>query len=120
LNDGAPAVFDLPEVVRLDNAAEVRLAGEQFLDGATGAVRMDLGALRECNSVVVAVLLAWVRHAARLGRTLCYDDVPAELRQIIELYGVANLLPIGQSGATAPAARESQGGAGSAPAPEQT
>jgi phospholipid transport system transporter-binding protein len=123
LNDVAPAVFDLPEIVRLDNAAEVRLAGEQFLDRASGAVRMDLGALRESNSILVAVLLAWVRHAAKLGRTLRYDGVPAELRQIIELYGVANLLPIeaaGANGSLPPTGRDAPGAAAAATAPGPT
>ena len=103
MNDSAPAVFDLPEVVRFDNAEDVRLAGEQFLDRASGTVCIGLGALRESNSILVAVLLGWVRHAAKAGRSLRFDGVPAELRKIVELYGVAGLLPLGEADADDPA-----------------
>jgi len=121
LDDSAPAVFDLPEVVRFDNAVDVRLAGERFLDGSSGAVRIGLAALRESNSIVVAVLLAWVRHAAKVGRSLRFHDVPADLRKMIELYGVASLLPIEGSaanGATPPAERNPRGAQGPATSPE--
>jgi phospholipid transport system transporter-binding protein len=90
----ATAEFRMPGVVRFANAGAVRAAGEQFLDDAPDAARISLAELEENNSVVVALLLAWVRHARGLGRTLCYTHVPGDLRNIIELYGVADILPL--------------------------
>jgi phospholipid transport system transporter-binding protein len=94
------AEFRVPERVRFDNAVTVRQAGERFLDeAATGPVRISLGQLAERNSVVVALLLAWVRHARERGRTVQFVDVPDDLRNIIELYGVAGILPLEGGGA---------------------
>lgn len=93
------AEFRVPERVRFDNAATVRQSGEQFLDAATGPVRISLGQLAERNSVVVALLLAWVRHARARGTTVQFVDVPDDLRNIMELYGVAGLLPLEGGGA---------------------
>ena len=86
--------FRIPEVVRFDNAAAVRLAGEQFVDQGPAVVQVSLAPLRENNSVVVAVLLAWVRHARARNKTLRFVGVPGDLRNIIELYGVAGILPL--------------------------
>jgi ABC-type transporter Mla MlaB component len=96
------AEYRVPAVVRFANAAEVRLAGERFLEQAQGPVRISLAELRENNSVVVALLLAWVRRARALDRALRIVDVPGDLLNIIELYGVAGVLPLeqGASGTT--------------------
>jgi phospholipid transport system transporter-binding protein len=91
--------FRVPEAVRFDNAATVRQAGEHFLDASAGAARISLGQLAEKNSVVVALLLAWVRHAREHGKSVQIVDVPDDLRNIIELYGVAEILPLEGSGA---------------------
>jgi len=96
------AEYRVPAVVRFANAAEVRLAGERFLEQAQGPVRVSLAELRENNSVVVALLLAWVRRARALDRTLRIVEVPGDLLNIIELYGVAGVLPLEQ-GASATA-----------------
>jgi len=98
LNGAEPADFPVPELIRFGNAAAVRHAGEAFLDQADAAVRFDLAALRENNSVVVALLLAWVRRADQLGRSLLFVNVPADLRNIIELYGVSGILPLDGAG----------------------
>lgn len=86
--------FRIPEIVNFDTAAAVRLAGERFVDQAPAVMRVSLAPLRESNSVVVATLLAWVRHARACAKTLSFVDVPGELRNIIELYGVAGILPL--------------------------
>lgn len=92
----ASAEYRVPAVVRFANAAEVRLAGERFLEQAQGPVQISLAELRENNSVVVALLLAWVRRARALDRVLRIVEVPGDLLNIIELYGVATVLPLEQ------------------------
>jgi len=90
--------FQIPDIVCFDNAAAVRLAGEQFVDQGPAVMRVSLAPLRESNSVVVAMLLAWVRHARARAKTLRFVDVPGDLRNIIELYGVAGILPLEDGG----------------------
>lgn len=86
--------FQVPEIVRFDNAAAARLAGELFVDQGPAEIQVSLAPLRKSNSVVVAMLLAWVRHARARNKTLRFVDVPGDLRNIIELYGVAGILPL--------------------------
>lgn len=88
----------LPARVRYADVASIRAAGEAFLNGAPGAARISLGDLEDFTSVVVAVLLAWVRCARARGCELVLTDVPADLRNIIDLYGVAGLLPLEAGG----------------------
>jgi ABC-type transporter Mla MlaB component len=90
--------YRLDTVVRYDDVAAVRAAGEHFIDITPGVPTFSLVALSESNSLVVALLLAWVRYAAARSRTLRIVDAPRDLRNIIELYGIATLLPLEQDG----------------------
>jgi len=92
------ACYRLGAVVRYDDVATLRAAGERFIDTTPGVLTFSLAELVESNSVVVALLLAWVRYAGARGRTLQIVDVPQDLRNIIELYGVSTLLPLEQDG----------------------
>lgn len=88
----------LPARVRYADVASVRASGEAVLNAAPGVARISLGDVEDCTSVVVALLLAWVRYASARGCDLVLTDVPADLRNIIDLYGVAGLLPLEAGG----------------------
>ena len=88
----------LPARVRYADVASVRASGEAVLNAAPGVARISLSDLEDCTSVVVALLLAWVRYASARGCDLVLTDVPADLRNIIDLYGVAGLLPLEAGG----------------------
>ncbi|MFM7120321.1 MAG: lipid asymmetry maintenance protein MlaB [Gammaproteobacteria bacterium] len=121
MNEGAEYRF--PKRLAYADAASVRADGERRLTGASAGLRVSLADLLDHSSIVVAVLLAWVRHAKGLGRGLTLVDVPAELRNIIDLYGVAPLLPLeagGDAGAWAPAAEPLPGSASGRPVPPAT
>ncbi len=94
----AGAEYRFPKRLTYADAASVRADGERRLSGAPEGLRVSLADLLDHSSIVVAVLLAWVRHSERLGRNLTLVDVPAELRNIIDLYGVASLLPLEAGG----------------------
>jgi len=111
----------LPDAVRHDDAGAVRLAGERVLDEAPDGVEFSLASLKESNSVVVALLLAWVRYARTRNKSIRFVDVPDDLRNIIELYGVADILPVegGSAGsAWSIADDDEQSRLGSVPGPE--
>jgi len=94
MSKAQPAVFPVAELIRFENAAAARQAGEAFLDGCDGDCRFSLAALQESNSVVVALLLAWFRHAHQQDKRIRFVDVPADLLNIIDLYGLTELLPL--------------------------
>jgi phospholipid transport system transporter-binding protein len=60
---------------------------------AEGARSVDLAEAGELDSSALALLLAWLREARRLGHQLAFTNIPQGLLTIARLYGVADLLP---------------------------
>ncbi|HEY8047680.1 MAG TPA: STAS domain-containing protein [Ramlibacter sp.] len=57
------------------------------------AVVADAGALEQFDSSALAVLLDARREALALGKTFAVARMPARLRELASVYGVAGLLP---------------------------
>ena len=53
---------------------------------------IDFSAITDVDSSAVALLLEWRREAARLGKTLNFVNLPANLLALAELYGVTALI----------------------------
>jgi phospholipid transport system transporter-binding protein len=87
--DGERLVVSGP--VTLANVARVLEEGYAQIRAGAGAV--DLGEVTELDSSLLAVLLAWLREARRLGRELDFANLPEGLATIARLYGVVELLP---------------------------
>jgi phospholipid transport system transporter-binding protein len=62
-----------------------------------GASAVDLAGVTELDSSLLAMLLAWLREARRLGRGLEFANLPQGLATIARLYGVVELLPPAQT-----------------------
>jgi phospholipid transport system transporter-binding protein len=60
---------------------------------AAGVRRIDLGEVTELDSSLLAVLFAWMREAQERGHALSFARLPADLKSLAQLYGVAELLP---------------------------
>jgi len=71
-------------------AADLALGKAAIAEGARSA---DLAGVGELDSSALALLLAWLREARRLGRELAFANLPQGLTTIARLYGVAELLP---------------------------
>lgn len=54
---------------------------------------VDLAAVTEVDSAGVSLLLQWQRSARAAGRTISVVNLPASLKSLAELYGVAELIP---------------------------
>jgi phospholipid transport system transporter-binding protein len=77
--------------VTLANVTQVLEEGYAAIRAGAGAV--DLKGVTELDSSLLAMVLAWMREAAKAGRTLRLDNLPAGLTTLAELYGVDELLP---------------------------
>jgi len=53
---------------------------------------IDFSAITDVDSSAVALLLEWRREATRLGKTLNFVNLPANLLALAELYGVTGLI----------------------------
>jgi phospholipid transport system transporter-binding protein len=53
-----------------------------------GETVFDLGGVRAADSSALSLMLAWQRRAQKLGRTLKFINVPANVDALAKLYGV--------------------------------
>ncbi|MFZ6646053.1 STAS domain-containing protein [Undibacterium sp. TJN25] len=61
---------------------------------AAGSTEFDMSGYTVVDSVAVTVMIAWQRAAAALGKTAVFHGVQDNLRSLITLYGVADLLAL--------------------------
>jgi phospholipid transport system transporter-binding protein len=87
---GASLAVTVPLV--MGNARSLLDAGRRFLEA--GEALFDLGEVKEADSSAIAFMLGLIRAAASTGLTVKFANVPAGVRSLAELYGVAELLPL--------------------------
>ena len=80
----------------LANAAQLATVGIEAIRG--GDTAFDLSSVRTCDSSALVVLLAWQREAESTGRSIVLDGVPADMLSLAAVYGVVDVLPLGDSG----------------------
>lgn len=83
----------MPPRVSFDSLLAVRESGEQYIDAANEGV-FDLRDLKDSNSAVVALLLAWFRYAHHLGKPVGFTGTPQSLRNLIEVMDLDEILPL--------------------------
>lgn len=82
----------LAGAVTLDNVGAVLEEGNRVFTAPV--VTVDLSGITEVDSTAVSVLLEWRRAALRDKRVIEYVNFPANLRSLIELYGMDELLAV--------------------------
>ena len=82
-------MIHLPKVTNLANATQVRLAGLEFIqcNNLSQEVIVNAGALKEFDSSVFAILLAWKRVVPGLVVTCA----PEKVKVLARVYGVLDL-----------------------------
>ncbi len=82
-----------------------RVAGPLTIDNITAVLEesarvfngpqltIDLAEVTEVDSSAVSLLLQWQRAARQAGRTVTFANLPANLKSLAVLYGVADLIP---------------------------
>ena len=83
--EGALSFESLPAVLVQSETYSAR-------DDLPDRLTIDFAAITEVDSSAVALLLEWRRIAARLGKTLLFVNLPANLLALAELYGVSELI----------------------------
>jgi phospholipid transport system transporter-binding protein len=88
--DGGRAVLAGPVTLATINA--VLEEGAHVLKAPT--LTVDLAGVTEVDSTAVSLLLEWRRAAQREQRTIAFANYPANLKSLIQLYGVSELLAV--------------------------
>lgn len=81
------------ELTHAHAAACCRMLAQALRAQPETAVIADASALQKFDSSALAVLLDCRREALTLGKTFSVKSLPARLRDLATLYGVAQLLP---------------------------
>jgi phospholipid transport system transporter-binding protein len=93
------------EVLRLEGALSYETIPTVLAETAQFAaradlpesIRIDFAGVTAVDSAAVALLLEWRRMAAARGKTLVFENLPANLLALARLYGVSELIQPHQS-----------------------
>jgi len=91
----ADGVLQLVGVLDFRTGAQLRTEGEALIRGATAAtVVVDCSQVEHSSSVGLSLLLAYMRVAKGAGKQLSVRALPVEMRQIAEVSGLLEILPL--------------------------
>lgn len=86
-------MLTLPDVLTHAQAQAATAALRVQIATQATPVVIDASALTQFDSSALAVLLASRREAIAAGKAFSVSSLPAQLRQLASLYGVAELIP---------------------------
>ena len=95
INDNTIQVSGL---VDFDSALSYRSLGETMISSATStALLFDLSETQISGNIGVSLMLCWLRHATQNGKKITFQGIPENLREIILLNGVAQILGLAEA-----------------------
>jgi ABC-type transporter Mla MlaB component len=114
----ASAPFQVSGPVTFESFSELRAEGDRYIASVPHPV-FNLAEVVEGSSVAVALLMAWFRHAHHIDRTVAFEDVPESLLNIIEVSGLADVLPVSAVPGAAEPRAEAPAEASAPPEPDR-
>ncbi|MBU3540572.1 lipid asymmetry maintenance protein MlaB [Polynucleobacter sp. UB-Tiil-W10] len=81
--------FLLPKIVKQDNALQLQKEG---LLNSPSLRSIDCSALKDFDSTVLTVLLAWQKKLMAEGQSISLEHAPEKLKVLAGVYGVTALL----------------------------
>ena len=77
--------------VTIDNAVMLTKSGIALFDDQP--LTVDLHQVTEVDSTIISMLLEWQRATGKNSHALQFINMPENLKSLIQLYGVAELIP---------------------------
>ena len=95
ISESAPGLLRLVGVIDYVSGPALREQGAKLI-GASQAqsLVLDCAGVEKSSSVGLALLLAWLRDARKAGCSLQIQALPADLKQIAQVSGALELLPL--------------------------
>ncbi len=78
--------------VTIDNVVRLMQEGIALFDDQP--LTIDLEQVSEVDSTIISMLLEWLRATRKNTHTLQFINLPENLTSLVQLYGVAELIPI--------------------------
>lgn len=83
----------LAGTVENGSVVDVRRQGEALISGNPDLTKVDVSGVDTASSVVLSLLLSWLRHTASLQRTLVFEGASDRLRALAALSNLHHQLP---------------------------
>lgn len=80
--------------IAFDNALDLKQQGERLIDKASDHCEIDFSEVSRAGSAALSVLFCWIRHAANLGKTVEFTNLPENLLGVAKVSGVDQILPL--------------------------
>ncbi|WP_395502545.1 STAS domain-containing protein [Ectopseudomonas mendocina] len=87
--------LQLVGVLDYSTGPQLREQGARLIASSSAArLSLDCNAVEKSSSVGLALLLAFMRDARKAGRELTISGLPDDMREIAEVSGLLELLPL--------------------------
>jgi len=98
----------VPETVRFDNYEALREAACDDVDSAPESASLEISFedRSRSGSIGVALMIAVFRHAHASGRAVRFVEIPVDLRNIIEVADLEDVLPLEAASEPSPALQQ--------------
>jgi ABC-type transporter Mla MlaB component len=98
---GSPSLTNGKEARALLDATFAELSASNEATAEPKTVEISLGGVTNGNSVLVSLMLVWMRRARAAGAKVMFIDVPPLVSNLIEFSGLDEVLPMTPRGAAA-------------------
>jgi phospholipid transport system transporter-binding protein len=97
ITERAAGLLQLAGVLDYSTGPKLREQGARLIAASSAArLALDCSAVEKSSSVGLALLLAFIRDARKAGRELSIIALPADMRDIAQVSGLLELLPLQQ------------------------
>lgn len=95
ISETAPGALQLSGVIDFRSGPQLRIDGEKVIRSSQASeLLLDCSAVEKSSSVGLSLLLAFMRDAAAAHKTLAFCGLPQDMRQIAQVSGLVDLLPV--------------------------
>jgi ABC-type transporter Mla MlaB component len=98
---GSPSLTNGKEARALLDATFTEIGASNEPDAKLRTVEVSLGGVTNGNSILVSLMLVWMRRARAAGAQVLFVDVPPRVLNLIEFSGLDDVLPMVRPGAAA-------------------
>ena len=82
------------DVVNYNSVVTLRQLGDQLIAEIPHPV-VDFRQVKQCDSAGLALMVAWLRRAKQLKKTIRFQNVPPSLQEVGKVCGVNGILQLG-------------------------
>ena len=98
---GSPTLENAKESCDLLDPVFAELQSTHAQASGTRTVEISLGGVTNGNSVLVSLMLVWMRRARKADVGILFKEIPPLVSNLIEFTGLDDVLPVVRTGAAA-------------------